>query len=164
MPAFSAVNKEPVAPDLGVVCRILLVLPAVMIALNAFDWEGLRFLTSEADLRLSSAIGIPMQRLSFDALEWEGKVYQFTAGCTFVHVYFACIPFLWISGRSLGRNLLRVAAFAPCFFLLNIARLAAGDLTYLYVHGLPWEWAHELTTGVAYFVVWLGLFEWRGRR
>jgi hypothetical protein len=158
---FSEVNQDPVVVDLGLACRILLVLPAVMIALTAFNWEGLRFLTSEADLRLSSLLAIPMQRLSFDTLEWEGKAFQFTSGCTFVHVYFASIPFLWISGRSLVRNMLRVAAFAPCFFLLNIARLAAGDLAYLHVHGLPWDWAHELSTGVAYFVVWLGLFEWR---
>jgi len=31
----------------------------------------------------------------------------------------------------------------------------------LYVHGVPWDWAHELSTRVAYFVGWLGVIEMR---
>ena len=86
---------------------MLIAVPLAVIALHAWDWEALRYVTSEASLRFSAAIGMPMQRVSFDTVEWQVQAFTFTTGCTFVHVYCACLPCLWIPRQSLSRPLSR---------------------------------------------------------
>lgn len=148
------------AGDLHLGYRLLIAVALAVTVLHAWDWEALRYVTSEASLRFSGAIGMPMQRISFDTVEWRGQAFMFTAGCTFVHVYAACLPLLWTRRRSVGRNVMTLAAYAPCFFVLNVWRLALGDVMYSIGRGVPWEWTHQIATGVAYFVAWLMIFEW----
>ena len=138
--------------------RFALVPLAVAIC-YCFEWRQLRFLTSEANLRLDLLAGISLQRLSYDTVTWRGALYRYENACTFVDVWFRCLPLLWHWGRGLIKNVLFFSGMALALFAFNVFRLSLSDS--LFAAGLPWNVAHNVISGLAYFLVWVWV--WRHR-
>jgi hypothetical protein len=138
--------------------RFALVTVAVGIC-YCFHWRPLRFLTSEANLRLDLLAGIPLERLSYDTVSWKGVLYRYENACTFVDVWFGCIPLLWNLRRSIAQNLAFLAVVTLGLFTFNVFRLSVSDV--LFAAGLSWELAHNVISGVAYFLVWIWIWEHR---
>jgi hypothetical protein len=138
--------------------RFALVPLAVAIC-YCFEWRQLRFLTSEANLRLDLLAGISLQRLSYDTVTWKGALYRYENACTFVDVWFGCLPLLWHWGRGLIKNVLFFSGMALALFAFNVFRLSLSDS--LFAAGLPWNVAHNVISGLAYFLVWVWV--WRHR-
>jgi hypothetical protein len=144
------------SPSRTLLIRFALAALAVAVS-YCFHWEFLRFLTSEANLRLDLLAGIHLQRVSADAVLWKGVLYRYENPCTFVDVWFGSIPLLWNLRRSLTRNLAFMAAVAAAMFCFNVFRLSVSDV--LFAAGLPWNIAHNVISGISYFVVWVWI--WR---
>lgn len=141
--------------------RALLVrfaLAAVAVAFSyCFRWEFLRFLTSEANLRFDSLFGIHLQRISADTVMWRGVVYHYENACTFVDVFFGSIPLLWNLRRTIVENVLFLTVVAGGMFFYNVFRLSVSDV--LFAAGLPWDLAHNVISGLTYFVVWVWIWK-----
>lgn len=132
-------------------------LAALAVAVSYFfRWELLRLWTSEANLRLDLLAGIHLQRISSDTVMWRGVLYRYENACTFVDVWFGSIPLLWNLGRSVTRNALFMTAVAAGLFCFNVFRLSVSDV--LFAAGLPWNLAHNVVSGISYFVVWLWIW------
>ncbi len=129
------------------------------IAAHMLPWEWLRFLTSEAVIRLSALIGMTTARISFDTIELQGEFFQYFVSCTFAEVFAGCLPAIWRKELPLLRNLSRVVLAEGALFGFNILRLEAGQI--LYSHGVPWLLAHDILLGFAYFAVVVTI--WRNK-
>jgi len=134
--------------------RAALVILAVLVC-HSFNWNLLRWWTSELVLRITNFLGVPMGRLSDDVVSCGGELFTYTASCTFIDVFFGATMLLWSRERRLSGNVLTIAGFGSCLFVFNIVRLALGF--FLYGHGVSWTLGHEAASGVAYFLVWLWL-------
>jgi len=134
------------------VCRALLV-SILVILTHQFAWGWLRFLTSEAVLRLSASLGMETQRVAADTIRVQGELFRFVISCTFVDVVMGAIPLVWNLKKSISSNLLTVISLAVGLFGFNALRLEIGQL--LYAYGAPWSLADGVLGGVAYFAVWL---------
>jgi exosortase/archaeosortase len=135
-------------------------LVAIFVTLtHQFRWEWLRFLTSEAILRISASLGVAMARVSFDTIRVQGQLFQFVIACTFVDVSIGSIPLLWDLKKPLLRNVSWVLVVVTLLFSFNLLRLEMGYV--LYARGLPWTVADGVLGGFAYFAVWL--FIWSQR-
>ena len=135
-------------------------LVAIFVTLtHQFRWEWLRFLTSEAILRISLWLGMETARVSFDTISIQGQLFQFVIACTFVDVSMGSIPLLWDLKKPLLRNVSWLLMIVIVLFGFNLLRLEIGHL--LYAHGLPWTVADQVLGGFAYFAVWL--FIWSQR-
>jgi hypothetical protein len=145
-------------PSMEFLCRACLTALLVIVTLH-LSWGGLRFLTSEAILRLSAVVGMTTARISFDAIELQGQFFRFTVSCTFADVFMGTLPLIWRLDRSIIRNLLRVAVVAVVLFVFNVTRLEVGQIAYS--RGVLWLLAHEIPSGFAYFGVWIAI--WRSR-
>jgi hypothetical protein len=144
----------------GLLIRFLLV--AVFVGFSyLFRWEWLRYLTSEANLRLDLLAGIHLQRLSSDLVMWKGVLYRYENACTFVDVYFGSIPLLWDLRRSVARNLGFLGIVAVGYFAFNVFRLTVSDI--LFAVGLPWDLAHNVVSGITYFAVWVWVWSRLGK-
>lgn len=144
----------------GILCRACLVAGFAALA-HQFQWNWLRFVTSEAILRLSSSMGLSTIRISFDTIRVEGELFQFVTACTFVDVFLGSVPLIWKLGESVTRNMYWVIGAALVLFAFNVARLEVGQI--LYCRGaLSYVWADDVVGGIAYFVVFYVL--WRQRR
>jgi hypothetical protein len=139
-------------------CRAALVAVFATMA-HQFRWEWLRFLTSEAILRISSFLGMAAARESFDTIRVPGQFVQFVIACTFVDVYMGSIPLLWDLKKTLLNNVSRLIAVAIILFGSNLVRLEITQI--LFAHRVSWTVADGLVGGFAYFAVWL--FIWRQR-
>lgn len=139
-------------------CRVVLVTIFVTLT-HQFRWGWLRFLTSEAILRISAFLGMPALRTSLDTIYLNGQLNQFVTACTFIDVYAGSMPLLWSLQNSLLRNVSKLIAVGAIFFAFNILRLEIAQI--LYPRGVPWILADEVLGGFAYFAVWL--FIWRQR-
>lgn len=139
----------------ALVIRFALTALAVVIS-YLFRWELLRFLTSEANLRLDLLAGIHLQRISSDTVSWRGVLYQYQNPCTFVDVWFGSIPLLWNLRRSLAGNIVFMAVVAGAMFCFNVFRLSVSDL--LFANGLAWNLAHNVISGISNFVVWVWIW------
>jgi hypothetical protein len=139
-------------------CRAVLVLVFVTIT-HQLRWEWLRFLTSEAILRMSPWFGIAIERVSFDTILARGTFFRFVVACTFVDVFMGSVPLLWNLSRSLLRNLCWLVGVAAILFSFNLVRLEIGQI--LYARGVSWTFADEVLGGFAYFSVWIVI--WRLR-
>jgi len=134
------------------VCRALLVALLVIVT-HQFAWGWLRFLTSEAVLRLSASLGLGTQRVSADTIRVQGDLFRFVISCTFVDVVMGAIPLVWNLKKTISKNLLTVIALALSLFGFNVVRLEIGQL--LYAYGAPWSVADDVLGGASYFAVWL---------
>jgi len=121
-----------------------------------FHWQFLRYLTSEANLRLDLLAGIHLQRLSADLVMWKGALYKYENACTFVDVFFGTIPLVWDWRRSIARNLGLLGVVAVAYFAFNVFRLTVSDI--LFAIGLPWDLAHNVISGISYFAVWVWIW------
>jgi hypothetical protein len=151
----------------GLMGRALLV--AILVTLShQFEWEWLRFLTSEAVLRISAFLGMETQRLSVETVRVQGEVFCFVISCTFIDVMMGIIPLVWNLKKSVLSNLLTLNVFGVSLFAFNILRLETAHL--LHTCGVPWIVVDNLLGGLAYFAVWIfigrwsGLFGWAGWR
>ena len=126
---------------------------AILVTLShQFQWEWLRFLTSEVVLRISAFLGMETQRLSFATIRVRGEVFCFVISCTFVDVFAGMIPLVWNLKKSMFRNLLMLNVFAVNLFAFNIFRLEIAHL--LHASGVPWILVDDVLGGLAYFVIW----------
>jgi hypothetical protein len=137
-PSFSMQSRGSLLSS-EVMVRFALVPLAVAIC-YCFHWRLLRFLTPEVNMRLDWLAGIHLQRLTFDTVVWKG------------------VLLLWDLPRSVSGNL-AFAELAEGFFAFNVVRLSLSDV--LFAAGLPWDLAHNVISGLAYFVVWVWI--WRRR-
>jgi hypothetical protein len=124
-----------------------------------FEWQWLRYWTSEVNLRVDAWFGLHMQRLSSDAVLWKGVIYKYQNACTFADVWCGAVPLIWNIRKRVLWNLAFVGIFSVVLFAFNIFRLSLSDL--FFNAGIPWVWAHQLLGGCAYFAVWL--FIWKTR-
>ncbi len=138
--------------------RILLAAIAVIVCYQ-FRWEALRYATSELNLRVDAFAGVHLQRLSADTVMWRGAAYQYVIACTFADVWCGAIPLIWDLRRTVTANVTRLAAFTIVLFAFNIFRLSVSDV--LFAAGIPWPVAHDMLGGVAYFFVWLWIWNTR---
>jgi hypothetical protein len=131
MSATAAQNASVLAQPSRSASALLIrfALAALAVALSYFfRWEFLRFLTSEANLRLDLLAGIHLQRISADAVMWKGVLYGYENPCTFVDVWFGSLPLLWSVRRSVARNLGFMAVVAVGMFAFNVFRLSVSDV------------------------------------
>jgi hypothetical protein len=141
--------------------QVLYRAPLVALAVLAcylFDWDSLRYITSEICLRLAHARGVEGWRLGRDLIVIDGAAYQYTIACTFADVFCGAIPLLWIRPAGVARNLRNLGAFAAILFFLNIVRLCITDM--MVEHDVPWTIADECLGGLAYFTVWCWIVYW----
>jgi hypothetical protein len=157
--AFTDASRAQATPlSTEMLVRLALVPVAVAIC-YFFRWEFLRFLTSEANLRLDPLVGIHLQRISADTVQWNGTLYRYQNACTFIDVWCGAIPLLWNLKRTLSQNSVFFACFAVVLFAFNVFRLSVSDV--LFSAGLSWNIAHNVVSGIAYFAVWVWI--WRHR-
>ncbi len=128
-------------------------------ASHQVEWAWLRFATSEAILRLSALLGMDTMRLSFDTIRVRETPVTFIISCTFIDVVLGSLPLLWDLRRTLIRNLSRLMAAATLLFAFNVFRLELAQL--VYACGAPWDLADGVLGGIAYFVVWVAIWEVR---
>ncbi len=148
-------GERPFAREMTI--RGLLAATAVVLC-YCFQWEWLRRLTADGNVWLDSLAGVQLQRLSFDTVAWHGQLYRYAVACTFADVWCGSLAFLWRTGESIRRNLSVIAAWSLLLFAFNILRLSFSDV--LFAQGLSWNLAHNVVSGVSYFVVWQALW-WR---
>lgn len=122
-------------------------------------WQWLRFATSEAVLRLSAVLGMDTARLSFDTIRVHRAQFTFVVSCTFVDVFLGSLPLLWDLRRSLLRSLSRLVVVGIMLFTFNILRLEIAQI--LYAHGVSWQIADGVIGGIAYFLVWIMIWQLR---
>jgi hypothetical protein len=140
------------------VVRFALV-PLAIAVCYCFQWKALRFLTSEANLRLDLLAGIHLERISYDVVRWKGVFYQYQNACTFIDVWFGSLPLLWNLRHSVARNIAFFGVLALGFFAFNVLRLSFSDV--LFAAGVSWDLAHNVVSGLAYFLVWIGIWHYR---
>jgi len=71
----------------------------------------------------------------------DGRVYAFTANCTYIELLLLAAPFCWRFGRPIGVNLIRLSALAAGLLVLNVGRLTMA--LFLNQHGSPWTLVHD---------------------
>jgi hypothetical protein len=151
-------NKGRLVLQPALVARLCLAAVAVALC-YCLQWESLRYLTSELNLRLDALAGIHLQRLSGDTVLWNGTVYYYERACIFADVWCGAIPLLWSLRRTISGNLLQLLVFTGALFGFNVFRLSLSDV--LFAAGLPWDLAHNAMGGIAWFVVWVWI--WKNR-
>lgn len=134
----------------GLLVRIALCLLAV-VACYQFSWLWLRHWTLLMNAALDRLSGVVLQPVAADTVTWHGAVYRYVIACTFADVWCGAVPLLWDLCRSVRRNLVLLAAFTAGLAAFNIIRLSFSDVVFAW--GVPWDLAHNVVSGVAYFVV-----------
>jgi hypothetical protein len=81
----------------------------------------------------------------------DGRVYAFTANCTYVDLFLLAGPFWWRFGRPVGANLIRLAALAGGLLVLNVGRLTTA--LFLNQRGAPWKWIHDAPDALIHVAV-----------
>ena len=147
------------APTTEFVVRALVVAAAVTLG-HQLPWNSLRYLTSEWVLRLVGVAGIGMQRLSSDTVLWNGQAYQFVIACCFIDVWFGAVPLLWDIHRTTIANAMRMAVLFVALMALNVFRLS---LSFVLCSASGWSWdsVHGIVGGLAYFAVWVWIWQHR---
>src|SRR4051794_31705346 len=107
--------------------RLAFVVAAVFLCYQ-FQWQWLRFATSEVNRLLDALAGIHLQRISSDVVALNGATFRYDIACTFADVWCGAIPLLWDFKPSVRRNVAFVAAFTLALFALNVVRLSAADI------------------------------------
>jgi hypothetical protein len=135
----------------SLVLRFALSALAVLICYQ-FQWEWLRAATSEWNLRLDALFGVHLQRISFDTVIYRGATYRYVIACTMADAFCGALPLVWNLRRTVMQNLSFIIAFAAGLFVFNVVRLSFSDI--LFARGLSWDWAHNVVSGVSYFLLW----------
>lgn len=117
-----------------------------------FSWMPLRAFTCTWNLRLDALFGVHLVRLSADTVLYHGLIYRYAIACTMADAFCGTIPLIWDLRKTFLRNLGIVALLAVVLTAFNIARLSFSDV--LFAHGLSWDWAHNIVSGVCYFLLW----------
>ena len=138
----------------GFLLRCLLAALAVLVCYQ-FQWEWLRHLTLECNLRFDAALGVQLERVGFDTVMWNGHLYHYVVACTFADVWCGAIAFLWQLRRTILQNLVALAGFTFSLFVFNIVRLSFSDL--LCARGASWNLGHNVISGISYFLIWTWL-------
>jgi hypothetical protein len=138
------------------IIRVLLVAAAVGTC-YCFKWQWLRYLTSEANIRIDALAGMHQVRVSIDTVWWNGIYYYYANACTFADVWCGAVPLVWDIRKRLIRNLALIAGLAVALFVFNVLRLSASDI--LFGAGVPWPLAHHVVGGLSYFVVWIWVWD-----
>lgn len=141
-----------------VVLRFALVAVAVGIC-YLFEWRWLRVLTLQLNTLLDGLAGIHLQRVAFDTVEWRGAFYKYQIACTFADVWCGAIPLIWNIRKSVISNLGYVLAVGAAMVAFNVVRLSFSDV--LFARGLSWDLAHNVVSGISYYLVWMWI--WRTR-
>lgn len=124
-----------------------------------FDWRWLRLLTCELNLRLDLLAGVQLQRLSPDTVIWQGSVFRYAIACTFADVWCGAIPLVWNLRKSVMQNTAFVFFFGCALLAFNVFRLSVSDV--LFAAGIPWDLAHNVISGVSYFLIWHWIWKHR---
>ncbi len=148
--AKSAANlRRLLFSELG--ARFALVAVAVGVC-YLFQWNWLRWVTSELNLRLDGVFGVHLQRISFDTVAWRGAEYRYVVACTFADVFCGAIPLLWNGRESIVSNAFDLLVFGEMLISFNVLRLSFSDV--LFAAGLSWNLAHNVVSGFCYFAIW----------
>jgi exosortase/archaeosortase len=139
----------------GVLCRAVALVLLVAIC-HQLRWEWLCGVTSEAVLRMSTALGLSALRLSTDTIVVQGQAVRYVTSCTFIDVLAGVIALLWNVRVSLSANATRLLVAAALLFGFNLARLETAQL--VYAAGASWDAADGVVGGIAYFLVWLAIW------
>lgn len=152
------VTRPAVLPTREFLVRALLAAAAVALCYQ-FRWDHLRFLTAGLNLRLDALAGVTLQRVSPDTVLWKGQVYRYVIACTFADVWCGAIPLVWDRSRTILRNVVRVLAIGIVLIAFNVFRLSVSDV--LFAAGIPWDLAHGVIGGLAYFAVFVWIWKHR---
>jgi hypothetical protein len=125
-----------------------------------FDWRFLRTLTLDLNLWLDSLFGVHLQQISSDTVMYNGALYRYVIACTMADVWCGAIPLIWNLRSRVGQNLRFIGVFTVALFAFNIIRLSLSDV--LFAYGLSWNLAHNVVSGVAYYLIWI--FVWKRTR
>src|SRR3954463_3637593 len=102
-----------VSPEL--IVRFVLAALAVLLCYQ-FQWEWLRRLTCDWNLRLDALAGVHLQRIAFDKVIYRGEIYRYAIACTMVDAFCGALPLIWSHRESIARNLAIVVAAAVALF------------------------------------------------
>jgi hypothetical protein len=130
-----------------------------------FEWRWLRWLTAELNVRLDALAGVHLERVSPDEVMWRGALYKYVVACTFADVWCGAIPLLWGVQHSVRRNVGVLLGFAAALVCFNAVRLSFSDV--MFAAGVAWDLAHNVVSGVCYFVIWTWIWNhrpWAGTR
>ena len=147
----------------GVLCRAVVLVLLVTVC-HQFRWEWLGWVTSEAVLRMSTALGLSALRLSPDTIVVQGQAVRYVTSCTFIDVLAGAIALLWNIHVSLSANARKLLIAAALLFGFNLVRLEIAQL--VHAGGISWETADGVVGGLAYFLVWLAIWrqcDWTAR-
>jgi hypothetical protein len=158
-------------PTTEFVVRVALAAAAVVLCYQ-FRWDLLRFVVSELNLRLDALMGVTLQRMSADTVMWHGQLYRYVIACTFADVWCGAIPLIWDLRRlggppkqvllGWGHNFARILVFGVVLIAFDAFRLSVSDV--LFAAGVPWDLAHGIVGGLAYFAVWVWIWNHRSWR
>ncbi len=153
----TSINVAAKPVDIGrlvspsVLLRLALSAAAVLLCYQ-FGWMWLRSFTCTWNLRLDALFGVHLQRIAQDLVTYRGVTYRYAVACTFADAFCGSIPLIWDLGQKVWRSLLLVAGLAVVLTVLNIVRLTFSDV--LFAQGLSWDWAHNIVSGISYFIFW----------
>ena len=155
------ISRPVPVPTLELVVRVLLAALAVVICYQ-LRWDLLRFITLELNLRLDALAGVTLQRVSPDTVLWNGTTYRYVIACCFADVWCGAIPLIWDLRRTIRSNIARIVVFGIVLVAFNVFRLSVSDV--LFANGIPWDFAHGIIGGLAYFAVFVWIWNrksWR---
>ena len=142
-------SSRLVSPSL--VFRLILSALAVL-ACYQLQWDWLRSLTCDWNTRIDAVFGVYLHRVAFDTVLFRGQSYHYAVACTMADVFCGAIPLILDRKLGIRRNLILVAAFAVALVSFNVLRLSFSDV--IFAWGLSWNWAHNVVSGVCYFIIW----------
>lgn len=151
--ASTAAAHAPFRSRTQTILALRIVLSGIaLLVCYSLQWNWLRAVTAEWNVRLDAVAGMHFQWLSFDTIAWHGRVFHYTIACAFADVWCAALPLVWDTRQRLWQNLAWIALFTPALFVYNIFRLSVSDV--IYSTGVPWVLAHDVLSGFAYLAVW----------
>ena len=156
--ATSPVPVRPQSISFELVERVLLCVAAVVTCYQ-FEWDWLRSATCYWNLIADNCFGVHLVRTSADTVMWRGQLYHYVVACTMADVWCGALAWLWNSRQTLAQNLARWFLFGLGLFVFNIARLTFSDV--LFAANLPWDLAHNVVSGIAYWLIWRWLWNRR---
>jgi exosortase/archaeosortase len=143
--------EKPRSVSLSLVFRFVLTALAVLLCYQ-FQWHWLRGLTCDLNLRLDALFGVHLQKIAYDTVVYRGAIYHYVVACTMADAFCGTIPLIWDVRKNIPRNLAFIAVVAIVMLTFNVVRLSFSDV--LFAWGLSWNWAHNVVSGVCYFLLW----------